>query len=353
MGGLLAHLGLLADGLRRAGHDVVAVLSPDPGAEPAAVGARRAGARVERCEVRGRADAAGMRALARLVARERPEVFHLHLSSPVEGVPALLAARWAGARALVTTEHAPTWAPLRRFYSRSVKRLATRLLRAVVAVCESDSCFLSAELGVPRRLIRVIPNGVPAIATPPKEEARARLGLPAGAAIVGYVGALEAKKGVEDLLEAARLCGPPRPAVALAGRGGLEAALRARSAASSCPVFLLGHVDDVPAFLGAVDLFVLPSHQEALPLALLEAMRAGLPIVATRVGGVPEAVRHEETGLLVAPGRPDALAAAIGRLAVDAGLARRLGAAAKAEAGARVSAGAMVARTAALYAEVA
>jgi len=85
-----------------------------------------------------------------------------------------------------------------------------------------------------------------------------------------------------------------------------------------------GRVEAIAAFLGALDLFVLPSHQEAMPLSLLEAMMAGLPILATRVGGVPEALR-EGSGLLVEPGRPADLARAVAGLMADPHTARRLG----------------------------
>ena len=92
-------------------------------------------------------------------------------------------------------------------------------------------------------------------------------------------------------------------------------------------VDLAGERDDVADVLAAADVFVLPTLSEGLPMSVLEAMAAGLPVVAAAVGGVPELVDDGETGLLVPPGRPDALAAALGRLAADPALRRRLGAA--------------------------
>jgi glycosyltransferase involved in cell wall biosynthesis len=92
-------------------------------------------------------------------------------------------------------------------------------------------------------------------------------------------------------------------------------------------VRLLGERRDVPELLGAADVFVLSSRSEGLPVSVLEAMVAGLPVVASRVGGVGELVEDEETGLLVAPGNPDELSTALERVLGDRELRRRLGAA--------------------------
>ena len=115
---------------------------------------------------------------------------------------------------------------------------------------------------------------------------------------------------------------------------------------------LLGHRDDVPDLLAAADLFALPSRFEGLPLALLEAMAAGLPAVATRVSGVAEVVEPGRTGLLVEPGAPAALAGALAHLLRRRDEAARLGAAARARAGREFGAGRMVGETWDLYREL-
>jgi glycosyltransferase involved in cell wall biosynthesis len=115
-------------------------------------------------------------------------------------------------------------------------------------------------------------------------------------------------------------------------------------------VHLLGLRNDVADLLASADVFVLPSRSEGLPLALLEAMFAGLPIVATRVGEVPTALAEGEAGLLVEPGRPDELAGAIERLLSDSALARRLGERARARAVAEFDVATMAARYESLYA---
>lgn len=348
-GGLLAHVTLLARGLQARGHEVHAVLHPAEGAGDAARACAAGGARVSRLTVTGRADLRGLIALRRLVSREAPDIFHAHLSSPGESLPALAAARWGGAARLVTTEHAPAWFPLERFYSRAAKRAATRALHAVIAVCEADARLLRDGFGVPAERMHVIPNGVePIESLPPRGQARAALGIPAEAFVVGCAAALEVKKGVLDLVEAMALLARPGAVLALAGDGTQRAALERLASQRGLPIVLPGHVRDLPGFLAAIDLFVLASHQEAMPLSLLQAMMAGVPIVATRVGGVPEAV-GEGCGVQVEPSDPRALAAAIGGMAEHPDRAAALGARARERALALFGSDVMAGRVAALY----
>jgi glycosyltransferase involved in cell wall biosynthesis len=312
-GGLHQHLLTLARGLLREGLRVQVALPQDARADPLAEACVRAGAGVARVGVAGKRDLRGALALRGLVARTRPDVVHVHLSSPVEGFPALLALRAGGAARIVTTEHAPTWHPLRRPWSRAVKRLLARRVAAVIAVSRSDARFLEEEFGLPAARLHVVENGVELDGYP---GLRAR----GGEFRIGYLGALEPKKGIEDLLHAASLLSVADVEVALAGEGSLAAALAGRPRCR-----LHGRVADPRSFLAGLDVFAFPSHQEAMPLALLEAMAAGLPVVATRVGGIPEAVEDGISGLLVPPHRPDLLGAALARIAADPAGARRLG----------------------------
>jgi len=349
-GGLLEHLRILATGLAATGHEVSVVIPRATALDPVAGRCEAAGAAVTRLTVEGKTDLPGMAKLGALVSRVTPDVFHLHLSSPIEAVPALVTARCSGARRLVTTEHAPSWYPLERVYSRTVKKAATRALDAVIAVCESDARFLAGRFGVPRDLIRVIHNGVePVRDLPGRDAARRALGIdPAARFVAGFAGALEESKGVSDLIEACRRCGVEGLVLILAGDGGLRESLERQSTRSGLRLVLPGRLEDIRDLLGALDLFVLPSHAEAMPLSLLEAMSAHLPIVATRVGGIPEAIQDGASGLLVPPRDPSALAEALGRLAADRELSRRLAAAAGV-ASERFTATRMVRETASLY----
>ncbi|HEY3175610.1 MAG TPA: glycosyltransferase family 4 protein [Candidatus Polarisedimenticolia bacterium] len=354
IGGLLHHVRLLAREQVAAGHAVKVIFSTAAAVDREAEACAGTGAGVERMAVKGKTDLPGMAALGRLVERERPEILHFHLSSPIEAIPAIMAAKVAGARHIVTTEHAPTWFPLEKPYSRAAKMAAGRFVDRVIAVCRSDARFLQERFGVPEKRIAVILNGVAAPdAIEPRDAARARLGLPLDASpLVGFLGALEEKKGVLDLLEGAALAGLPALALAMAGEGPLGGALRERAGKLGLRLILPGRIEKVEPFLASLDVFALPSHQEAMPLSLLQAMWTGLPVVASRVGGIPEAIEEGVSGLLIEAGRPDQIAGALGRLHASPALAARLGEGARAAASAGFSSARMAREVEALYREV-
>jgi glycosyltransferase involved in cell wall biosynthesis len=186
----------------------------------------------------------------------------------------------------------------------------------------------------------VVRNGVPILAPAP-------LAAPGGPVRIRAVGRLTAQKGFDLLLAATRrlLAAGVPVEVAIAGEGRDRAALAA--AAAGLPVRLAGQLEDVPAFLAGADVFCLPSRAEALPLALLEAVVAGLPCVATDVGDI--AAELGDLVVLVPPGDVDALTAALTRLATEPGTRRRLGARARAAAVDRFDERAAVAAVHAVY----
>jgi glycosyltransferase involved in cell wall biosynthesis len=171
----------------------------------------------------------------------------------------------------------------------------------------------------------VIPNGVNADAMYRPEARmswRAAHGFAADELLVVSVARLDAQKN--PLLLADAFARVARGQLLLAGQGSLRSHLEGRER-----VHLLGLRTDVPELLSACDIFALASNWEGHPVAILEAMAAGLPVVATAVGGVPEIVEHGRTGLLVSPGDTGAFAAAINALAGDPGLRREIGQAAR------------------------
>ncbi|MFD8005637.1 glycosyltransferase family 4 protein [Streptomyces mirabilis] len=195
---------------------------------------------------------------------------------------------------------------------------------AIVA-CSTEQAFRLQRVRRIATRVVMVPNGIrgedsPA---PPSEVAklRRRLGIPAGAPVVGAVGRLSKEKRHDVLIRACvSICRVmPDAHVVIVGSGPQRPRLEAMIAAAGLlgRAHLLGHVDDVRSAYGCMDVFAHPSDAEGLPLAVLEAMAAGLPVVATSVGGVPDLVAHGVTGLLVPRRAPGPLATSLLRLLTD------------------------------------
>ncbi len=205
--------------------------------------------------------------------------------------------------------------------------------------------------------LRLIPNGVDAPVS--SEAGRAamarRLGLREGDAVVGALSRLEPEKGIDVLVDAAAELAARVPSlrVVIAGSGSQETKLRQRIAARGLGdrVSLVGFVSEVGDFLSCLDVYVQPSRSESSPLSVVEAMAMSLPVVASRVGGVPEQVGQRQTGLLVPPDDPKALAEAIEAILADAALRRQMGVAAQQKHAAHFSLRTMVDGMSAIYDE--
>jgi glycosyltransferase involved in cell wall biosynthesis len=207
----------------------------------------------------------------------------------------------------------------------AMQRLAYTCAHTIVANSQAAADRLRAER-VPAHKIAVVPNGLDASAFAPRPP-RSRLRT------IAVIANLRREKAHDVLVDAAPeiLSRVPDARFEIVGGGPERDALiaRARSLGVASAFTFHGHCDDVPKRLREADVFVLPSRSEAFPNAILEAMAAGLPIVATAVGGIRELVEHERTGLLVPPDDPARLAAAICRVLDRPALAVTLGAAAR------------------------
>jgi glycosyltransferase involved in cell wall biosynthesis len=204
---------------------------------------------------------------------------------------------------------------------------------AVTAVAEPVAEFLRAQVGIPSGKVRTIQNGVD---IPRFRSAhpinRSALGWGDENVVIGCVARLEPEKGHTILLDAFRRVYARRPHARLLLIGGGSERQRLELLSSNFglngSVQFLGSRADIPELLGACDLVTLASIQEGLPMALLEAMAAGKPVVATKVGIVPELVQGGQTGLLVPPGNAELLAEALDTLITDPMRGQRLAAAA-------------------------
>ena len=305
---------------------------------------RRAAARAEVLPaVRTKRDLAPFAAHVRALRRLRPDVLHANLTTPASCQYALLAATLVPHVRTVAVEQLPY--PLSGRLQRGLKRFSSRRLAAHVAVGEGAAREVEQLAGLRAGSVRSIPNGVPDAALQP-------LPRPFERPTIGSLGRLDSQKGYDVLLHA--LAALPEAALVLVGDGPERRPLEALAADLGVGdrVRFAGWQAEPRRLLTTFDVFALPSRFEGFPLAIVEAMLAELPVVATAVGSVPEAVRADETGLLVPPDDPVTLAAALRRLLDDPPLRLRLGEAGRRLAVERFTATAMARSFERLYEEI-
>ncbi len=198
---------------------------------------------------------------------------------------------------------------------RALYRFIAGRASACVAVSADLKRFFCQSTGVPSTSVKVIYNGIETKAFERLAGIPFPIGLPdieKDATILGSVGNLYPVKGHLYLIRALKaiLASRPNTHLLVLGRGQMEGSLRAeaRALGVDAHVHLPGFKEDAREWLRCMDVFIMPSLSEGLPLSLLEAMAAGVPVVASEVGGIPEVVRDEESGLLVPPADPAALA---------------------------------------------
>ena len=266
--------------------------------------------------------------LRRLVRDRRIDLVHAH--SPLAAAGAGLA---VGSRVpIISTEH-NTWDRYRPA-TRRVNAATFGRRRAVIAVSEEVARSIGKRA---RPKVTVIPNGVDAdglrAAASTRGAARRELGLSLDVPVVGTVGGVTAKKGHAHLVRAVAMLASrfPEARVAIVGlevdAGPVLDAIEATGLEGR--VLLAGYRPEASHLLPAFDVFALASLHEGMPVSLLEAMALDVPVVATRVGGVPEVVTSGVDGVLVAPGDVPALAAALGELLADPARREALAAAAR------------------------
>jgi glycosyltransferase involved in cell wall biosynthesis len=284
------------------------------------------------------------RGIAELVARLRAGRFDVvHTHSSKAGALGRVAARHVGVARIVHTYHGFPFhqfqSPARRAAYVSIERALARVTDQFLAVGPAVAAEAIRRRIVPPDRVRTIGVALDTAAGPPtaraRAEARRLLGVPPGMRVVGTVGRLDYQKAPEDFVAAlARLDADDVLGVWI-GDGPLRASterLAARHGLSG-RMFFAGERPDVPILLPGLDVFAMASRYEGLPCAVVEAMVAGLPVVATAVNSVPDIVVAGETGLLVPAGRPEALSRALQHVLDNPALAARLGSAGRAHLG--------------------
>lgn len=262
----------------------------------------------------------------RFLRRERIDVLHAHkFGSNMWGTAI---GRLARVPVIVAHEH--TWSfegqPLRRFGDRE---LIARGSSAFIAVSREDRRRMIEIEHIDPADVMFLPNGIPAPPPPSGADVRAELGIPADAPVIGTVSVLRPQKALDVLLRASRKLADEFPGlrVLIAGEGDRRFALEelAQELGLEDTVLFMGVRTDVPDVLAALDVAVSTSDFEGSPLSVMEYMEAARPIVATRVGGVPDLIDDGVHGRLVEPQDPDAFAAAVADLLRDPAKAAELG----------------------------
>ena len=290
---------------------------------------------------------------AAMLARRRPHVFHAHLTWPLACKFGLAAAAAARVPAIVGTHQlVPPFRLARR--ARLQQQILGSRVGRWIAVSEDVAENLHALFGWSREKIAVVHNGIPLAPQRDLLDPNLRTQLLDGQrAIVLVPARLDPLKGHEFLFEAVAR-GLPEVRVVLAGDGRERKELESLASrlGIASRVTFLGFRDDLPVLMACADVVVLPSLAEGLPLAVLEAMALGAPLVATAIGGTDEAIADEVTGLLVPPRDSAALGAAVERVLTDPGDAARRAEAARDRVAAEFSADRMVERTQSVYEEL-
>lgn len=289
--------------------------------------ADQTGVALETIPEQGPFDPATLRSLRALVARVRPDIVQTHavkshFLTRASGLPGQ--AHW------IAFHHGYTWPTLKARAYNQLDRWSLRSARKVLTVSMPFRDQLIA-VGVRPEKIEIIHNAIPAGwgAREPLEAAalRARTGIAPERKVILIVGRLSREKDHLTLLEAVhRLRAVVSPHLVIVGEGPERFRIeeRVRRLGLGEFVTLTGHQSSAEPWYGVADVAVLSSLSEGSPNALLEAMAAGVPVVATAVGGVPEIVTNEESALLIRPGDAAGMSAAIGRVLTEPGLAERL-----------------------------
>jgi len=268
-----------------------------------------------------------MRECYRIVREDKVDLIHAHEFDAI--VHGMVVAALAGIP-MVATVHGRIY-----FWEKARRRAAYRLVSRyaqMVAVSEELRHFLIDQVGIHKNRVRVIYNGVDEPARFDRNDVaqyKKDLGIPHDDTVVGVIGNLYPVKGHTYLLQAIPqiLTTCPQTSFLFIGRGELEVPLKTqvKELGVEEKVRFLGLRQDIPTLLSVMDIFAMPSLSEGLSIALLEAMAAAKPVVATDVGGNPELVASGETGLLVPAKDPEALAHALVQLLNDPATMQRYG----------------------------
>lgn len=305
----------------------------------------------------GRLDYRQLVSLWRHLRRHPTDILHVNMPDPYSCRFAILVAKWAGAPVIVATNHLPTLDP-RRFTWKGQAMLLLAQQYIDMTIIESrinrQAALIHYKLD-PMRTVTIY-HGIDVQrfdSTADNQQMRHVLGLTPEDMVIGAVGRLTSQKAHDVLLQAAAIAKKEFASLKclIVGEGPMRTALeqQARELHLGDNVIFTGYRRDIPALLGIFDVFVLPSRFEGLPLSILEAMAAGKPVIASAVDGIPEVVIDGQTGLLIPPSDPQALANAMLWLAHNPSEAQAMGRAGRCRVASLFNQERMVKETESLY----
>jgi glycosyltransferase involved in cell wall biosynthesis len=346
MGGPALHVSYLTAGLAERGYDTMLVAGTlARGEDSMSFVAEDLGIRVRKIDALSREisplrDLEAVWALARIIREYRPRILHTHTAKA--GAVGRMAAMVAGDAAppiVVHTFHGHVlrgyFDPARTLGFRLLERWLARHSTALIAVSpEVRDDLVGLGVAPPERFVVVrlgieLGQRLALDAAGARDEQRRLLGIPPGRFVVGWVGRMAAVKRIDDVLVAfQKLCRSGVDAcLCLVGDGPNRAEVerRAQSLGIVRRTLFLGYQEQIASLYAAFDAMILPSASEGTPVSAIEALAAGRPVVATRVGGVPDVVRDGVDGFLVEPGDTSAMAERLRQLAADRELGARMG----------------------------
>ncbi len=267
--------------------------------------------------------------IKKLIKEIKPDI--LHLNSSKTGVIGAIAGKHSKVRKIIYTVHGFVFnEPMSNFKKNFyifAEKISARYKDKLICVSKFDrQAGIENKIAPENRLI-TINNGIEKIIFFDRDVARQKLNLPLEKIVIGTIANFYETKGLTYLISSAKKLTDQFPNVIfrLIGFGQLEKELKSKiNSLKLHNNFFLSKVLDGKKYLKAFDIYVLPSIKEGFPYALLEAMRAGLPIVTTKVGGIPELIKNEKNGLLVEPANPNKLTDAIIKLLENKSLASQL-----------------------------
>lgn len=254
--------------------------------------------------------------LMQLVFSIRPDIIHFNLPVAFSCAASVLLARFCGMRDVIATVHSVDITGSKFPFLKQIKKIVAKLslscIRSFVCVSEKSRDEFSVNYLVPKNKIRVVYNGV--YIKRSFDDAKPRSGF-----VIGTVSRLTRNKGVEILTDAfLKLAAEFKDLkLLIVGDGPIRKDLEEKAAGLKDRIVFAGHQDDVFPMLNIMDVFVMPSLSESMPFSLMEAMSCGLPVISTRVGGVPELINDGSSGILVPSGSADSIRDAVSGLIKD------------------------------------